>query len=133
MNKKYEDACRNSGLSKDEIAKIRNAIDNEKKKLKREKIYRKERGIIFVNVDDITDFSDDLDIEELAINKVMLKKLDDILNDFPVADREFILSSFSGDRGFLSRYAKEHGINRSTALRKRDRLFEKIKNKFFES
>ena len=53
MIKKYEDACRQAGLSEEQIKKIRQVFDDEKKRLKRETIEKAKNHIWFIPISEL--------------------------------------------------------------------------------
>lgn len=141
---KYELACKEAGLSEEQTAEIRRFFDAEKKRLKRDKEARVKAGITFSYVvpsetesevsgdlesRDIVD--EDFDLEEIIMKKLLLEQLHKALAELSVDDREFLLSVFDGV-GAATRYAKEHGLSEMQVSRRKKKLIEKLRKKFFE-
>lgn len=136
MIKKYEDACREAGLSEEKIHKIRAAFDKEKKKLKRLRENKNKQKIAFVPLSDIKsesddtdwDIADDFDLEMVVINNLMLEKLRFELSLLEKADRDFILMCFDSDFSIV-KYARKKNIPFQTLQGRRDRLVQRLRKK----
>ena len=141
---KYELACKEAGLSEEQTAAIRRFLDNEKDKVAHEKALREKNGIAFsyssISEDksdeygdgDDMDFVDrEFDLEELIIHKMELEKLDSCLAELSADDREFLLTVFSG-RGGAQRYVETHKTSKASVARRKKRLLEQLREKFFE-
>ena len=141
---KYELACKEAGLSEEQTAEIRRFFDNEKDKLSHDKEMRKKHGVTFsysaVSEDredecgsnGELDFVDrDFDLEALIIHKMEMEKLNKCLAELPEEDREFLLTIFSGS-GAAQRYVETHNTSKASVSRRKTRLIEQLRKKFFE-
>ena len=141
---KYEMACKEAGLSEEQTAEIRRFFDAEKKRLKRDKKTREVEGITFsyvTNSDGGNEDAGDLDsrdivdesfdLEEMIMQKILLEQLHKALLELSVDDREFLLAVHDGF-GAASRYAKQHGLSEMQVSRRKKKLIEKLRKKFFE-
>ena len=106
---------------------------------------REREGIIFSYIDspegggdehgdvDSLEFTDEgCNVEEQIIQKLLLEKLNKVLKSFPASDRDFLLHSFGSDFGYLAAYAREHGMTKMQVTRKKEKLLDELREKFFE-
>ena len=140
MIKKYEDACRQAGLSEEQIKKIRQVFDDEKKRLKRETIEKAKNHIWFIPISELQkhcvwmdqewEIPDaDTDVEETAMNNTLLEQLEYELSLLEVKDRELILMCFDPTVS-LREYARRTDTPLTTLINRRDRILIKLKKKF---
>lgn len=138
---KYEIACREAGLSEEQTAEIRKFFDGEKKKLKRDREKRERQGIVFnslrglVGEYDLDEYEiEDLapQVEEQILHKLELEQLRKCMAELPKKDREFIYAVFENDRLPERKLAAELGIPEATYFRRKKRVLEQLRKKFFE-
>ncbi len=149
MKKRYEDACRQAGLSKEETGKIRKLYDADYKKLKREKDYREKNELLFDSLSslginsvgqkeyDIPDSTNEplgliLKEEEDAGTKRMLAVLRECLAEMDPDEAEILIRYYAGTYGIGTQMARELGMERKAFIRKAEKLLKKIRKSFNE-
>ena len=112
MRKTYENACREAGLSEEQIREIRRVFSGDCTRQKTRNRAMQESGYFFVSVSDPTAWEDredgdepsfedyqiadeETDVEETAIRHLQLEELDGALARLPKGDREFLLELFA--------------------------------------
>lgn len=139
---KYELACREAGLTEEQIANIRKVFKEQYDRMAYEKNVREKLGITFNNFssfgldedeDETIDFADpDTDVEEEALHEIELGILRDCIKELPVDDREFLYAYYGGEYGVETALAKKYGVPRTTLQRRKERLLKRLKKSFFE-
>jgi DNA-directed RNA polymerase specialized sigma24 family protein len=138
---RYEKACQEAGMEESRIAEIRRFFDGEQKKLNRDKEAREKAGIVFNSLNALVDSEgmSEYEIpdersnpEEMVVQNLAMDRLRQCLDELPAEDREFLFALFEGKYGFETALAKKMGIPRTTLQRRKDRLVEALRQKFFE-
>lgn len=138
---KYEKACkdaeRNKKLTEKQTKKIRNYLDNQKKKIREDKKRREKKGIVFCSWEKIIETGDypdyvSEDIDEMVGNKIELEKLRDCLERLSMEDRKIILAVYSSDtkKVNVSAAARELGMPRSTVSDAHKRILSELRKDF---
>lgn len=139
---KYEIACREAGLSEEKTAEIRKFFDAEKKKLNRRRETRKENGIYYLSIEgmqECTDYEDqdtydiadlNTDVEATAIHSWNLERLNQLLDELPENDKEFLLACFAEERGSECELARRMGVSRDAVRWRKEKLVKILKEKF---
>lgn len=70
--------------------------------------------------------------EEMVVQNLAMDRLRQCLDELPAEDREFLFALFEGKYGYETALAKEMGIPRTTLQRRKERLVEALRQKFFE-
>lgn len=139
---KYEIACREAGLSEEQTAEIRKFFDAEQKKLNRRRESRKENGVYYLSIEgmqecaeyeeqntfDIPDLN--TNVEEIAMRTWELERLNQLLNELPEEDKEFLLACFAEERGAECVLARQMGVSRDTVRWRKEKLVKMLKEKF---
>ena len=139
---KYEIACKEAGLSKEQITEIRKVFDVDRKRLKRETRTMEEENIQFGSVDDINgnyEEVDKRDIEDTNVNieldyikKWELEQLNRFLSELTEEEKEFLLAYYEDAKSSDSRIALKLGLPRTTVQSRRKKLLEKLRKRFDE-
>ena len=139
---KYEIACKEAGLSKEQITEIRKVFDVDRKRLKRETRTMEEENIQFGSVDDINgnyEEVDKRDIEDTNVNieldyikKWELEQLNRFLSELTEEEKEFLLAYYEDAKSSDSRIALKLGLPRTTVQSRRKKLLEKLRTRFDE-
>lgn len=138
---KYEIACKEAGLSEEQTAEIRKFFDGEKKKLKRDKEKREKNGIVFNSLRGLVGNydADEYEIEDPApqvekqiLHKLELEQLRRSMDKLPEDDREFLYAIFENDSLPERKLAEKLGIPAATYFRRKKRVLEQLRKKFFE-
>ena len=152
MNKKYEEACRQEGLSEEQTRRIRQIFNTDYVRMKREQEYREKNGIVFNSLSalgDGEDGSDDLgeyDIpdesgdpleklirsQEQEEHEKALKILKGVLAELDPEDAQILMRYYAGGYGIDSQLARELGMERKAFIRRRERLLARVREIFFE-
>ena len=141
---KYERACREAELKKEQTQsqtkKIRNYLDNQKKKVREEKKAREKKGIVFCSWEKITETGDyqdyeSEDMDEMVGNKMDMEKLRECLARLSAEDREIILSVYGADpdKVNISAAARELDMPWSTVSDAHKRILADLKKDFFKN
>lgn len=137
MKKKYEDACREAGLSEKEIREIRKVFDSDRKALKREHKYQKRYGVEFRSLSASDDSGEeldiedpDMDVEEIALHNIRLEKLRVFLEELQEEDREFILDCFESSRVQTERICNKYGITARQIFYRRQLIMTMLRKSF---
>lgn len=136
---KYELACREAGLSKEQIAEIRKIFDHDKKRLMRENVYLEKNNILYFSADYVPEENEfgkyavidsNVDIEMEVIRKWELKKLKKIIQKLSEEERDFLRLCYEEEKETDMRISQKLGIPRQTLQYRRKKLLMKIKNYF---
>lgn len=137
---KYELACKEAGLNKEEIAEIRKVFDTDRKKLKRENEIIEKANIQYFSIDKTVDEEgniDSYDICDINANTEMeaiklweVEKLREFMNELSVEDREFLYACFDDVRGAEKRIAQRLGIPRNAVQYRKRKLIAHLRKKF---
>lgn len=142
---KYEKACKDAGMSEEQIDEIRRFFDAEKKRLKRRRKAHDKCGFVFLSVQEMIDQYRGWDIETFDIpdmatdveaeifHKMDLERLDMFLMELSDDDREFLLTCFSHDDFTEVQLSEMLNMPRSTMRSRRERLVRLLKKRFEES
>lgn len=136
----YEKACKEAGLSEEEIKKIRRVFDSAAKHNKRDREAKEKEGIVITHLEAYRDENGEEialpvyqeSVEETILHQMELQALRECLQELPNDDREFLYAVFSGERGALSKYAKEKGIPHNTLIYRREKLLKSLREKMSE-
>ena len=134
MNKKYEAACREAGLSEEAIQQIRRVFERDKEKMKyeREQVEKygyypfyfceneESRKLVYELVDNRPT------IEENYIHQYELERLQIELKNLSQEDRDLLLAFYDQEVTFTD-YVKSVGGNRSKLLRRKEKLLKKLR------
>ena len=135
---KYELACKAAGLSEEETAQIRNYIDTQRKKLKRENKIKERLGISFLPLESLSGFLDegtyeipdmDMDPERDAIHNLELKQLRKVMRELPEEDREFLLAVFEDYKDAEKRIGEKLGLTRGQVQYRKRKLIQILREK----
>lgn len=152
MNKKYEEACRQEGLSEEQTRRIRQIFNTDYVRMRREQEYREKNGIVFNSLSalggdedgsgdfgeyDIPDESGDpleklIHSEEQAEHEKALAVLKEVLAKLDPENANILMRYYSGGYGIDSQLARELGMERKAFIRRRERLLKDVREKFFE-
>ena len=123
---RYEQICREAGMSEEAIHEIYNMFNASYQQLWREKQARKNSPYEFLSLDglkspagddktyDIPDES--VDVEAEVLHRMELQRLQEVLAMLHPEDREFILDYFQGEGAFLDDLAARYGLTRNQAI-----------------
>ncbi len=101
---KYEMACKEAGLTEEQIAKIRQVFDSDYKRLDRRQKAKERYGIGWISVTDLSGANEEADfdledtdtnVEEEVLHRMSLCELRNYMQDLPEEDREFLYDCFS--------------------------------------
>lgn len=136
---KYEMACREAGLTEEQIADIRRMFDAEYKRLKRRKQRKEKYGISYISVTDMsgTENEEDYeledretDVEEIVLHKINLADLRKYLQELPTKDRDFLYDYYScGDKPLVY-MSEKYSLTKNQVRYRRDRLIALLREKF---
>lgn len=139
---KYEIACKEAGLNKEQINEIRKVFDVDRRKLRREQDRMEQENIRFGSVDDIDYNFEDVDgrdIEDTSFNieldyikKWELAQLNRFLDELTEEEREFLIVCYEDAKLSDSRIGQKLGLPRTTVQSRRLKLLEKLKKRFVE-
>lgn len=133
---KYELACKEAGLSEEQIKEIRQMFDNDKKQLKREKEYMSVHNIGVFSPDAVQRDGEIigyvvpdqvLDIEAEIIKKAELVKLNQVLQFLSEDEREFLSVCYEDAKDSDTRIAEILDIPRQTVQYRKRKLLKKIR------
>ena len=134
MNWEYELACREAGMSEEEIRNTRKIFDADRKALKRENELIEQQKIIVFSIDANRDkYNEALNVpdkecnvEEEAIYAVELERLMECLDRLTDEEREVILALYDPTIKY-EQYARDRGVPQSTLRRRAERIFQRLK------
>lgn len=139
---KYEQACKEAGLSEEQTAEIRRFFDAEQKKLKRRNEAMKRNDISWFSISDAMEelgMESDFDIpdasanvEDEVLHQMDLERLRGIMSDLSPEDQEFLQVYFEEERGAEGRVMERMDITRKKARCWKARLLKEIQEKFFD-
>lgn len=137
---KYYLACREAGLSEEEIREIDQVFDRDKKKVAYEKAVREEEGIVFNSLSSFLDKdgeeidfpSYEEDVAEKVLHQIEIDLVTECLHELPKEDMEFLYRLHSGERGAETRLMKELGMTRSEFRWKKKKLHDAVREKFLK-
>lgn len=130
----YENACKEAGLTEEEIKKIRRIFDADNKRYRRDKEAREKAGIVFNSLSAYEDEFGSLsikdphqeDVEDRILHEIELENLRVCLKELPEDDRGFLFKLFGG-RGSETALAKELGVSRASVQRRKARLIKLLR------
>ena len=154
MNRKYESICRKEGVSEQKTREIRRIFNTDVQRANREKRYREEHGISICSLSalgagdeeadpgtggefEIADLSGD-PLEKLIRagdeeeHEKQLAVLQEIMAELDPEDAYILRKYYSGGYGIESALARELGMERKAFIRRRRRLLEMVRVRFFE-
>lgn len=136
MNKYYHKAMLAAGYSKDseEYKKVERFFNRENMKLRRRKKTQENHEIIFNYMSSFNDdeedqfdcFQSDEDVEEMVLHEIEMEAFRECLRKLPERDRKFLIDIYRGDRS-LRDIAKDKGVSHQALMKRRDRLFKRIR------
>ncbi len=146
---KYEKACREAceakgnPMNKKQVAKVRNYIDGQKKKVRKKKATREKRNIVFNSLEKMIedgDLGEDSlctaaeDTLEKIIHDIDLANLNECLERLSDDDRKIILSIYGCDdkKINIKRAAEQLGMKRTTVSDAHKRILRLLKKDFFK-
>ena len=137
---KYEIACREAGLSEEQTAEIRKFFDAEQKKLNRRRESRKENGVYYLSIEGMQECEEcgntfdipdtNTNVEEEVMRTWELERLNQLLDELPEDDKEFLLACFAEERGAECVLARKMGVSRDTVRWRKEKLVKMLKEKF---
>lgn len=133
----YERACKEAGLSEEEIAKIRRVFDSEAKRNKRDREAKEKEGIVITHLEAYRDSEGEEialpvyqeSVEETILKEMELQALRECLSELPEDDRKFLFAIFSGERGALAKIEKETGIPHNSLIYRKEKLLKTLRKK----
>lgn len=142
MTKEYLTICINEGLSEEQIRKIDNVLDADKKRLKRRKKAGMEENFQIISLTEMTENSDlygEYDIydeaadfeAEMSVGED-LKLLNSILSELSSEDREIIIAYYGVAKMNAAEAGRMFGINKDSANYKVKRILSFVTERFFE-
>ena len=134
MYLKYEKACIEAKMTKEEIKEIRKIFDRDKKKLKEQKQLWQKKNYVFFSMDNELEDIDEgfcyadenVNVEEEAIDNACMQKLLECLSQLSEDEKEDVLARFDPKVSFV-KYARNRGIPKTTLIRKTDKVVEKLR------
>ncbi len=136
---KYEMACKEAGLSEEQIAKIRQVFDSDYKKLNRRQKAKERYGIGWISVTDLSGVEENTDydledtatnVEDAVLHRMSLHDLHVYMQDLSEEDREFLYDCFSDRPDNLKWVTEKYGMKREQVKYKRRKLIQILRNKF---
>ena len=135
MIKKYEKACKESGMSEEKIREIRKIFDRDYKNLKYENCsmekYEYSCCSLYLENEDgdyVFDIPDPTcNVEDIALHNLEMEKLMKLLGTIGKENRELILAAFDKDIK-LKDYAAEHGMEKWEAEVQVEKILIYLKN-----
>lgn len=136
---KYEMACKEAGMSEEEIRRIRQVFDTDYKQLKCMNDRKYSSGFEFVSADFAVngnedaasfDIPDEFDLEESIIHKCDLERLSEVLDLLSDEDRCFILDAFNTEIKTITALAEKYGITRYAAKTRKEKLLALLRENF---
>lgn len=140
---RYELACRESGLSEERIAQIRQVFDNDQKKLKRMNeqiaknnvilVFSADSGLAAENGEacDLQIEDPNVNVEEQCIHNLDLELLGVALQPLDEDDREFLMECFNGEYDCIKRLAEKYGVTKKSIICRREKLVNRLRKEFF--
>lgn len=139
---KYEIACKEAGLNKEQINAIRKVFDVDRRRLKRENEKMEQENIRYGSVDDIDDEYEGIaqkDIEDPRQNIELeyiknweLEQLERFLVELTAEEKEFLLVCYEEAKMSDSRISERLGLPRATVYNRKKRLLKKLRKRFEE-
>ena len=135
---KYELVCKAAGLSEEETAKIRNYIDVQRRKMKRENQIKERLGISFHSLEGLSESLDegiyelqdmDADTERDAIRNIELENLRKAMSELPEEDREFLFAAFEDYKDAEKRIGEKLGLTRGQVQYRKRKLIQSLREK----
>lgn len=136
---KYEMACKEAGMSEEEIRRNRQVFDTDYKQLKRMNERKYSSGFEFVSADFAVngdgdaasfDIPDEFDLEESFIHKCDLERLSEVLDLLSDEDRCFILDAFNTEFKTITTLAEKYGITWYVAKTRKEKLLALLRENF---
>ena len=143
MKKHLYKACLNAGLTKNQVSKIEDAYDEERKRLKRENKAMEKLGVTVTMISTLESMGNMLErIQEkaslyeetpyeTAVRNERYDILDESLRNLAGDDRAFMMALYFEEDGNVSRMARRMGIPRETVRDRNIRILRELNN-FFE-
>ena len=143
MKKHLYKACLNAGLTKNQVSKIEDAYDEERKRLKRENKAMEKLGVTVTMISTLESMGNMLErIQEkaslyeetpyeTAVRNERYDILDESLRSLAGDDRAFMMALYFEEDGNVSRMARRMGIPRETVRDRNIRILRELNN-FFE-
>ena len=143
MNLKYERICREAELNKkltaEQTRKIRNFLDNQKKKVREEKKLREKKEIVICSWEKVTETWDRQDydcedMDEIVGHKMDIEKLRVCLSQLSEKDRKIILTVYDSDpdKVNIAAAARKLKMPWSTVSDAHKRILSELKRDFFK-
>ena len=147
---KYEKACKaacedkKNPMTQNQVKKVRNYIDGQNKKLRKNKKKREEEGIVFNSLESLTE-SDEVgdatlgtrteDPLEIIIRDQDMDRLSICLNHLSESDREIILTIYGCDpkKVNIKRASELLNMKRTTVSDNHKRILADLKKDFFKN
>ena len=133
---KYEVACKEAGMSEEEVKKIRRIFDDDRKRLKYKDRIMEEMQYTRISIDAEMDSEEreklfeipdpNTDVENEALWNLNLEKLQECLELLSPEEKDVLLIFYDKNVS-ISKYAKEKGVSRQSLYRAHDELFDRIK------
>lgn len=133
---KYEVACKEAGMSEEEVKKIRRIFDDDRKRLKYKDRIMEEMQYTRISIDAEMDSEEreklfeipdpNTDVENEALWNLNLEKLQECLELLSPEEKDVLLIFYDKNVS-ISKYAKEKGVSRQSLYRVHDELFDRIK------
>lgn len=133
---KYEVACKEAGMSEEEVKKIRRIFDDDRKRLKYKDRIIEEMQYTRISIDAEMDSEEreklfeipdpNTDVENEAIWNLNMEKLQECLELLSPEEKDVLLIFYDKNVS-ISKYAKEKGVSRQSLYRVHDEVFDRLK------
>lgn len=133
---KYEVACKEAGMSEEEVKKIRRIFDDDRKRLKYKDRIMEEMQYTRISIDAEMDGEEreklfeipdpNTDVENEAIWNLNMEKLQECLELLSPEEKDVLLIFYDKNVS-ISKYAKEKGVSRQSLYRVHDEVFDRLK------
>ena len=136
---KYEMACKEAGLTEEQIAKIRQVFDSDYKRLDRRQKAKERYGIGWISVTDLSGANEEADfdledtdtnVEEEVLHRMSLCELRNYMQDLPDEDRVFLYDCFSDRPDNLKWVTEKYGMKREQVKYRRRKLIQLLRERF---
>jgi DNA-directed RNA polymerase sigma subunit (sigma70/sigma32) len=129
-----------AGCTEETIAELERFFDNEKKTLKRRKTQIEKYDLHFISVDAPISGEDSeyyyeipdptINIEDSVIHKMEIEKLQEILEELPADDREFLYACYSAECYTIPELCKLFGLTRGAVQYRQNKLLKLVREKY---
>lgn len=136
---KYEMACKEAGLTEEQIVKIRQVFDADYKKLDRRRKAKERYGFSWLSVSELSGSEEEEDytladtetnVEEEVLHRMSLQELRGYMQELPEDDRKFLYDCFSDREDNFKWVAEKYGLKREQVKYRRRKLIQVLRNRF---